>query len=130
MSTAPDRQAADRPTLTERATVRLHLVGTALVAGVVVAGVAVAGFALVGDASSGVDTVFALGSLVFGFGLLGWSGAVALGTGIEAMQEFLDTKTGWTEPDARRAMTRILGFGLGIMVGTMLVGSALAGSLF
>lgn len=130
MSTAPDRPTADRPTLTERATVRLHLVGTALAVGVVVAGVVVTGSTLVGDAPGAVDTVFALGSLVFGFGLLGWSGAVALGTGIEAMQEFLDTKTGWTEPDARRAMARILGFGLGVMVGTMLVGSVLAGSLF
>ena len=130
MSTAPDRPTADRPTLTERATVRLHLLGTALAAGVAVAAVVVVGSLFAGDAASTVDTVFALGSLVFGFGLLGWSSAVALGHGIETMQDFLDTKTEWTEPDARRAMTRILGFGLGVMLGTMLVGSVLAGSFF
>ncbi|KTG26379.1 DUF7268 family protein [Haloferax profundi] len=130
MSTAPEHPPDERPPLTERATVRLHLVGTALVVGVGVAVVALVGSALFGDVTAAVDTTFALGSLVFGFGLLGWSGAVALGRGIEAMQDHLDTRTGWTEPDARRAMTRILGFGLGVMVGTMLVGSVVFGSIF
>ena len=130
MSTAPEHSTDGRPPLTERVSVRLRLVGTALVAGVVVATLALVVVALVGDLPAAIDTTFALGSLVFGFGLLGWSGAVALGRGIEAMQTHLDTNSGWTEPDARRAMARILGFGLGVMVGTIIVGSVRLGSLF
>ncbi|KAB1197149.1 MULTISPECIES: hypothetical protein [Haloferax] len=129
MSTAPDLPADERPPLTEQASVRLHLVGTALVAGVAVVTVALVGATLLGDLTAAIDTAFALGSLVFGFGLLGWSSAVALGRGIEAMQEHLDTHTGWTEPDARRAMARILGFGLGVMAGATLVGSFVYGSV-
>ncbi|WP_396610531.1 hypothetical protein ACH9L7_09785 [Haloferax sp. S1W] len=127
MAAGPDQSAHDRPSVVERMRVRLRLVGTALFAGVVVATAVLVAASVLGDIAASVDTAFALGSLVFGFGLLGWSGAVALGRGIESMQDHLDTGTGWTEPDARRAMARILGFGLGVMLGTMLTGSVLLG---
>ncbi|ELZ91920.1 hypothetical protein C440_16449 [Haloferax mucosum ATCC BAA-1512] len=126
MTGTPKHSADDKPPLSDdspplavQATVRLRIVGSAVLVGVLVATVALAGTSLAGAYAASVDTVFALGSLVFGFGLLGWSGAVALGRGIESMQNHLDTGTGWTEPDARRAMVRILGFGLGVMLGTM-----------
>ncbi|ELZ87751.1 hypothetical protein C453_05349 [Haloferax elongans ATCC BAA-1513] len=127
MTAAPDHSADERPPLSEQLGVRLRLVGTALVAGVVVATVSVVAATVLSDPTASVETAFALGSLLFGFGLLGWSGAVALGRGIESMQETLDTQTGWTEPDARRAMARIIGFGLGVMLGTMFVGSVVLG---
>ncbi|ELK54865.1 hypothetical protein D320_07719, partial [Haloferax sp. BAB-2207] len=102
---------------------RLRLVGTAALAGALVAAVWLVARLVVGDFSASVETTFAVGSLAFGFGLLGWSGAVALGRGIESMQAHLDTGTGWTEADARRAMARVLGFGLGVMLGATAVGS-------
>ncbi|AFK18333.1 hypothetical protein E6P09_06080 [Haloferax mediterranei ATCC 33500] len=125
MPAEPDHPTEERPPLVEQATVRLRIVGTAVLVGVLISTGALAGTVLAGAYATSVDTAFALGSLVFGFGLLGWSGAVALGRGIESMQNHLDTGTGWTEPDARRAMARILGFGLGVMLGTMGFGSVL-----
>ncbi|EMA01595.1 DUF7268 family protein [Haloferax denitrificans] len=128
MSAPPEPGDADadaRPAL-ERAAVRFRPVGTAALAGALVAAVWLAARLVVGDLSASVETTFALGSLAFGFGLLGWSGAVALGRGIESMQAHLDTGTGWTEADARRAMARILGFGLGVMLGATAVGSAVS----
>ncbi|WP_049897063.1 MULTISPECIES: hypothetical protein [unclassified Haloferax] len=123
MSAPPDPTDAASPPVLERAATRLRLVGTAALAGALVAAVWLVARPVVGDFSAGVETTFALGSLAFGFGLLGWSGAVALGRGIESMQAHLDTGTGWTEADARRAMARILGFGLGVMLGATAVGS-------
>ncbi|MGB9957597.1 DUF7268 family protein [Haloferax prahovense] len=117
---------ADAPPIRERAAVRVRLVGTAALAGAFVAAVWLAATLVVGDFAGSVETTFALGSLAFGFGLLGWSGAVALGRGIESMQTHLDTGTGWTERDARRAMARILGFGLGVMLGATAVGSSVS----
>ncbi|NHN41584.1 hypothetical protein G9C85_08030 [Halorubellus sp. JP-L1] len=61
---------------------------------------------------------FALGTLAFGLGLLGWSGSAMAGRGFEAMQEHLDTNTDWTEADSRRAMARIGAFGAGAMLAT------------
>ncbi|POG53935.1 hypothetical protein AUR65_018035 [Haloferax marisrubri] len=116
----------DAPPARERAAIRLRLVGTAALAGALIAAVWLAAMLVVGDFAGSVETTFALGSLAFGFGLLGWSGAVALGRGIESMQTHLDTDTGWTERDARRAMARILGFGLGVMLGATVVGSVVA----
>jgi len=61
---------------------------------------------------------FALGTLAFGLGLLGWSGSAMAGRGFENMQEHLDTDTNWTEADSRRAMARIGAFGAGAMGST------------
>jgi hypothetical protein len=35
---------------------------------------------------------------------------------MENVQRHLDTDTNWTEADSRRAMTRVAGFGAGLMV--------------
>jgi hypothetical protein len=90
-----------------------------------VGGVAVAvGSAVVGLATA-ADTGFVLGTLAFGFGLLGWAGSALAGPGLEAMQAQLDTASGWTETKSRRAMARVGGFGAGVMLAAMLVGTAL-----
>lgn len=108
---------------------RAWILGTALVVGVL-AGVACVVFfdiVLGGTRRSASDTTFALGTLVMGFGTVGWSGSIMAGRGIEEMQRHLDTGTGWTEADSRRAMTRIAGFGAGMMIGTVLSTVVLAG---
>jgi LPS O-antigen subunit length determinant protein (WzzB/FepE family) len=64
---------------------------------------------------------FSLAALCFGFGLLGWSGSIFAGNGVENAQRYLDTGTNWTESDSRRAMTRICGFGIGGMIGVTVV---------
>lgn len=70
---------------------------------------------------AGAQSAFALGTLVFGGGLVGWSGSAMAGRGFEAMQEHLDTGTNWTEADSRRAMARIGAFGFGVMLATGIV---------
>lgn len=98
---------------------RLRLVGSALAVGLVVGAV---GFLLavlgLGSVRAASDTVFLLGALAFGFGLLGWSGSILAANSVEAMQEQLDAASGWTEAKSRRAMARIGSFGFGVMVGS------------
>ncbi|MDT3433604.1 hypothetical protein [Haloarcula sp. 1CSR25-25] len=116
----------DSPRLRRYVAVRMRLFGSGLVVGLVLGGVGMAGWTLyTGDARSSEATVFALGALVFGFGLLGWSGSILAGRGIEAMQEHMDTRSNWTERDSRRAMARLCGGGGGIMIGTSVVAALL-----
>jgi hypothetical protein len=75
--------------------------------------------------ASTADTAFLVGTVAFGFGLLGWAGSAIAGPGLEAMQARLDTASGWTEADSRRAMARIGGFGAGVMLAAVVVGTAL-----
>ncbi|SEO94470.1 hypothetical protein SAMN04487948_108128 [Halogranum amylolyticum] len=98
---------------------RLRLVGLALAVGLVVgaAGLLSAVVAL-GSVRAASDTVFLLGALAFGFGLLGWSGSILAANSVEAMQDQLDAASGWTETNSRRAMARIGSFGFGVMVGS------------
>ncbi|WP_323675305.1 hypothetical protein [Halorubellus sp. PRR65] len=102
---------------------RLRLVGGAFAVGVLVGGlllgalVVAGGWTVVGAS----QFAFALGTLAFGLGLLGWSGSAMAGRGFENMQAHLDTNTNWTEADSRRAMARIGGFGGGAMVATGVV---------
>jgi hypothetical protein len=63
---------------------------------------------------------FLLAVLCFGFGVLGWSGSILAGNGLENAQRHLDTRTNWSEADSRRAMARIGGFGVGGMVGVII----------
>jgi hypothetical protein len=100
---------------------RLRLVGSALAAGLVVgaAGSVFASLTL-GTVRAGSDTVFLLGAVAFGFGLLGWSGSMLLGNSVEAMQDHLGNSSGWTERKSRRAMARIGSFGFGVMVAAAL----------
>lgn len=69
--------------------------------------------------------MFVAGAVLFGFGLLGWSGSVLLGNGVENAKRHLDLNTDWTEADSRRAMARFIGVGVGLMAGVALVGSLL-----
>lgn len=72
------------------------------------------------------EKVFAVGALVFGFSLLGWSGTVFAGRGIENFQRHIGGRSDWSEADSRQAMVVLGSVGLGGMVGaslaTMVVG--------
>ncbi|NHN61036.1 hypothetical protein G9466_18385 [Halorussus sp. JP-T4] len=73
------------------------------------------------------ETVFAVGALVFGFSLLGWSGTVFAGRGIEHFQRHVGGRSDWSAADSRQAMAVLGGVGVGGMVGaslaTVVVGS-------
>ena len=104
---------------------RARLVGGALLTGGGIGVVGVGVGAVLVDLPTAADAGFLLGTVAFGFGLLGWAGSALAGPGLEAMQSHLDTADGWTEADSRRAMARIGGFGAGVMLAAMLVGTAL-----
>lgn len=104
---------------------RANLVGVAAAVGVGVAAVVVRAWSLVGDPAGVTTTVFSLGALALGVGLLGWAGSIVAGEGIERMQDQMDFDSDWTEAKSRRAMARIGGFGAGVMLGTTLVGLTL-----
>ena len=104
---------------------RVRLVASALLAGAGVGTVGVGAGTLVVTVAPAADTAFLLGTVAFGFGVLGWAGSALAGPGLEAMQTHLDTASDWTEADSRRAMARIGGFGAGVMLAAMLVGTAL-----
>ncbi|NHN48333.1 hypothetical protein G9464_12095 [Halostella sp. JP-L12] len=94
-----------------------------VVAGAVGAGLGAVGVvAFTADAGlrTATERTFALGALAFGVGLLGWSGSVMAGRGIENMQRYMETGSNWTEADSRRAMSRVTGFGLGAMLAASL----------
>ncbi|ACV46351.1 MULTISPECIES: DUF7268 family protein [Halomicrobium] len=105
-------------TATDWARPRARIVGSALATGALAGPIAVAVLALYAEGTLfGTRKAFALGALAFGFGLLGWSGSVLAGRGVEAMQRHLDAAGDWTEADSRRAMARVTGFGFGAMLG-------------
>jgi hypothetical protein len=120
-SSSPGPYPDPPPSLTERA----RLVAGALLVGAGVGGVGVAAGSVAVGLAPAADTGFLVGVLAFGFGLLGWAGSAIAGPGLEAMQAHLDTASGWTEADSRRAMARIGGFGAGVMLAAMVVGTAL-----
>ncbi|MFD1644312.1 DUF7268 family protein [Haloarchaeobius litoreus] len=93
---------------------------TAAVAGVAAGLLLVVGLTVNGTLRGATETTFALGALLLGFGVLGWSGSVMAGRGIENMQRYMDTGSDWTEADSRRAMARISGFGVGVMLAASL----------
>jgi hypothetical protein len=95
-----------------RLVARFGLLGVAMS----VAGVALA-LAAGETAAFAIRKVFALGALVFGFALLGWSGSAFAGDAVENMQEHLDSPSNWTEANSRRAMTVVGSIGAGGMVG-------------
>ena len=103
---------------------RARLVGTALAAGFVAGVVATLVLpAVVGAETARVKT-FAFGALILGFGVLGWSGSVMAGEGIENAQQYMETGWDWSEADSRRAMTRVGSFGAGLMLAVPLVTAA------
>ena len=122
-STEP-RRGDDPPTLRERA----RRLGRALLLGAVLAGLAVPALVLSGESVRFASSkVFAVGALVFGFSILGWSGSVFAGRGMENFQQHLGGRSDWSEADSRRAMTVLGSVGAGGMVGaslaTVVVGS-------
>lgn len=119
MTTPPSAPSSTPSSLTARLVPRARLVGTAAVAGALVGALSV----LVFGPSGLAETVFALGALVMGFGLLGWAGSMLVGSAVENMKQYLDLGTDWTEADSRRAMARLGGFGAGVMVGIAVVGT-------
>jgi hypothetical protein len=100
---------------------RLRLLATAGAVGVLVGAAAVVALAVLDDPTTASTQAFAVGTLAFGFGILGWSGSALAGRSIEGLQRRLDTTTDWTERDSRRAMTRLSGFGAGVMAGVVIV---------
>ncbi|USZ69510.1 hypothetical protein NGM10_07180 [Halorussus salilacus] len=100
---------------------RARLLGRAVLLGLALGAVGVPVAVLAGETlRSASATVFALGALVFGFALLGWSGSVFAGEAVENMQEYMDAGTNWTEADSRQAMAILGSVGFGGMVGSSL----------
>lgn len=104
--------------------VRLWLLGSAALPGVAVGLVGAGALALLGgDPVDGSDTLFAVGTVVLGFGTLGWSGSSLLARGGgAALVGQLGLSSDWTEARSRRAMTRLVGLGAGVMLGAVAVG--------
>jgi IMP dehydrogenase/GMP reductase len=101
---------------------RLRLVADALVVGALVGSIAVPVLIASGLTTlRAAELAFAVGALGLGIGLLGWSGSVMMGRGVETGQEHLDGDSDWTERKSRRAMARLGGFGGGVMLGSALV---------
>jgi hypothetical protein len=100
---------------------RARILLSAVGAGVVVGLVAMLLAPAVVDDRTARTSVFALGALLLGLGVVGWSGSIMAGRGIENAQRYMETNTDWTERSSRRAMTRIAGFGAGVMVGQSVV---------
>jgi hypothetical protein len=100
---------------------RVRLVGRALALGAGLAAVGVLALVLYGETLQFASSkMFALGALVFGFSLLGWSGSVFAGDGIEHFQRYLGGNSDWSEADSRQAMVVLGSVGLGGMVGASL----------
>jgi hypothetical protein len=99
---------------------RVRLLATAGTIGVVAGALALLALAAVRTPEFASTQTFAVGALVLGFAVLGWSGSALAGRGIESLQTYLDADTGWTERDSRRAMARLSGFGAGVMVGVVI----------
>ncbi|WP_254765988.1 DUF7268 family protein [Salinilacihabitans rarus] len=71
------------------------------------------------------STAFALGALIFGAALLGWTAAVVGGRGLETTYESVETESQFTEAGARRAMLLLCALGLGGMVGASVISAVL-----
>ena len=103
---------------------RARLLVTALAAGFVVGVAATAALPVVVGTETARVKTFAVGALLLGFGVLGWSGSAMAGRGIENAQRYMETNTDWSEDDSRRAMTRVGSFGAGLMLAVPLVTAA------
>lgn len=112
----------DKGPVIERMRTRVRIVGSAGGIGFLLSVLAVAVLSIVlRYGFRFVSTqIFLLAALCFGFGVLGWSGSILAGSGLENAQRHLATGTDWTEADSRRAMTRISGFGAGGMIGVII----------
>lgn len=102
---------------------RVRIIGSAAAVGFLLSVLTVALLPLITQYSlQFVSTeTFLLAVLCLGFGILGWSGSILAGNGIENAQRHLDTRTNWTEAGSRRAMARIGGFGAGGIIGVIII---------
>lgn len=117
-----DSSRPDRPT---PLSARARIVGGSFAVGLAVGIVGLLASSTVWRLADAADTAFLLGALVFGFGLLGWSGSILAGRSFEELNRRLDTGSEWTERDSRRAMARVGGFGAGVMLAAMGLGTVL-----
>ncbi len=112
----------DLPSLRTALQRRLRLLASGAVVGPPLAPVVVWLWTALGrTVPDAVEATFALGTLALGFGVVGWSGSIVAGRGIETMQSYADTGTDWTERKSRRAMTRVAGLGAGLMLAASVI---------
>ncbi|MFC6823866.1 DUF7268 family protein [Halopelagius fulvigenes] len=104
---------------------RARIVGGAFVVGLAVGAFGTLAGGVARSIAWAANSAFLLGALVFGFGLLGWSGSMLAGRAFEEMTRRLDSGSDWTERDSRRAMARIGGFGAGAMLAAATLGTLL-----
>jgi hypothetical protein len=101
---------------------RLRLLASGVGVGAPAGPVAVAVLVVAGrQVADAVAAGFALGTLALGFGVLGWSVSILAGPGITAARDHLAVGSDWTEAGSRRAMSRIVGVGVGAMATTSLL---------
>ncbi|WP_144923908.1 DUF7268 family protein [Halorubrum salsamenti] len=91
-------------------------------------GVAVAAvlFPVVGSRAA-TDTSFALGALVFGFGVATWGGTVGFGESMVAVQDHLEGESSWTRSGARQAFAVLTWIGVGWSAAAVAMSIALVG---
>ncbi|MFA1611449.1 DUF7268 family protein [Halobellus rubicundus] len=104
-----------------RAIARWLGVGAAL--GVVVAGALLP----LSGPKAATDTSFALGALVFGFGVATWAGTVGFGESLGAVQDRLGGHSGWTQEGARQAFAVLTWVGVGWSSAAIATSIALVG---
>lgn len=122
MSRSDPTAEGELPPVTTALRRRFRLLASGVVVGAPAGPVAVGVFVATGRRlSDAVAAGFALGTLALGFGVLGWSGSILAGPGIAAARDHLAVGGDWTETGSRRAMTRIVGVGVGVMVTTSLL---------
>ncbi|MFB6176420.1 MAG: hypothetical protein ABEI99_04625 [Halobaculum sp.] len=115
----------ERPSLSTALRARGRLLASGFAVGAPGGLLAVAAAVLLGEpVADALTSVFAVGTLIFGFAVLGWSGSIFAGRGIESMQQHMQTGTDWTERKSRRAMARVGGFGSGLMLAAAVTESA------
>jgi hypothetical protein len=112
------RRGERRPvaTLSDWLRPRARLVLTSVGVGAAVGVLLTAALALGYDPAFAARKAFGVGLLAFGFGVVGWSGSVLAGPGLENMQRHLDTGSDWSETDSRRAMVRVASAGFGVAI--------------
>ncbi|MDB2225850.1 hypothetical protein PM076_15915 [Halorubrum ezzemoulense] len=65
------------------------------------------------EARRATDTSFALGVLLFGFGVATWGGAVGFGDSMSAVQSHLGGESAWSREGARQAFAVLTWVGAG-----------------
>ena len=126
-----DDRSTETPRSTQRAGYRdrlRYLVPAAarwVAIGGAIGGIVSLGLLTVFTPKGATDTSFALGALVFGFGLTAWSTAVGLGETISGLRSQMDVSSGWTEAGAREAFFVLSWTGAGWMVAAAITSVAL-----